>query len=489
MKFSIPESIKPYLKYLYAVIFAVIAGMLIAKKGIVIAAVFLIIPVVILYFAKFFENPKIGLWSAMVIAYIIPTFGRYAPFQAPLGLGVDFFLVMSLIVMLFKFWKKVDFTGAYNIVNFLMILWMAFIVLEIANPLAYSATAWFYAMRGIALYQLLIITLCFVLVRDRKDWYTFINLWMWFSLVAALWGFKQKLFGVDRFEQAWLDQGAATTHLLFGKLRIFGNFTDAGMYGAGMGHAAISAGILFLGPFSLRKRALYLTVALACAYAMLISGTRGAIAVPGAGGILYLIMIRNKRILIAGAAIMISVFSFLKFTTIGSGNYDIQRFRTALDSDDPSLNVRLQNREMLSIYLANKPIGTGVGTAGVWGERFSPGTWMASFPTDGLFTRIRAETGIVGHTIYVYSWLFILGYGIWRTWQYKDKERQYIAMASLSGYAGILAASYGNEVMTQMPEHFTTFIPLTFVFTMKYWNPDKDGDFDMPAEQKGNFFK
>jgi teichuronic acid biosynthesis protein TuaE len=489
MKFSIPESIQPYLKYLYAVIFAVIAGTLIAKKGIVIAAVFLIIPVVILYFAKFFENPKMGLWSAMVIAYIIPTFGRYAPFQAPLGLGVDFFLVMSLIVMLFKFWKKVDFTGAYNIVNFLMILWMAFIVLEIANPLAYSAAAWFYAMRGIALYQLLIITLCFVLVRDRKDWYTFINLWMWFSLVAALWGLKQKLFGVDRFEQAWLDQGAATTHLLFGKLRIFGNFTDAGMYGAGMGHAAISAGILFLGPFSLRKRAFYLTVALACAYAMLISGTRGALAVPGAGGILYLIMIRNKRILIAGATIMISVFSFLKFTTIGSGNYDIQRFRTALDSDDPSLNVRLQNREMLSIYLANKPIGTGVGTAGVWGERFSPGTWMASFPTDGLFTRIRAETGRVGHTIYVYSWLFILGYGIWRTWQYKDKERQYIAMASLSGYAGILAASYGNEVMTQMPEHFTTFIPLTFVFTMKYWNPDKDGDFDMPAEQKGNFFK
>tara|TARA_R110002050_G_scaffold30928_2_gene79114 strand:+ start:1801 stop:3270 length:1470 start_codon:yes stop_codon:yes gene_type:complete len=489
MKFSIPESIQPYLKYLYAVIFAVIAGVLIAKKGVVIAAVFLIIPVVILYFAKFFENPKIGLWSAMVIAYIIPTFGRYAPFQAPLGLGVDFFLVMSFIVMLFKYWKKVDFSGAYNIVNFLMILWMAFIVLELANPLAYSAAAWFYAMRGIALYQLLIITLCFVLVRDKKDWYTFINLWMWFSLVAAFWGLKQKLFGVDRFEQAWLDQGAATTHLLFGKLRIFGNFTDAGMYGAGMGHAAISAGILFLGPFSLRKRAFYLTVALACAYAMLISGTRGALAVPGAGGILYLIMIRNKRILIAGASIMISAFVFLKYTNIGSGNYDIQRFRTALDSDDPSLNVRLQNREMLSVYLANKPIGTGVGTAGVWGERFSPGTWMASFPTDGLFTRIRAETGRVGHTIYVYSWLFILGFGIWRTWQYKDKERQYIAMASLSGYAGILAASYGNEVMTQMPEHFTTFIPLTFVFTMKYWNPDKEGDFDMPEEQKKNFFK
>jgi hypothetical protein len=489
MKFSIPDQLEPYLKYIYGVLFGIIGGYLIATKGIVIAAVFVVIPIVIFFFAKFFENPKIGLWSAIIIAYTIPTFGRYAPFQAPLGLGVDFFLVMSLIIMVFKYWKKVDFSGAYNIVNFLMLFWMSYVVLEIANPLAHSVAAWFYAMRGIALYQLLIVTLCFVLVRSKKDWYTFLNFWLWFSFVAAMWGLKQKVFGVDRFEQAWLDQGAATTHLLFGKLRVFGNFTDAGMYGAGMGHTAISAGILFLGPFSTKRRAFYLLVALSCAYAMLISGTRGALAVPGAGGILYLIMIRNKRILIVGASVMISAFVFLKFTTIGSGNYDIQRFRTALDSDDPSLNVRLQNRAMLSIYLANKPIGAGVGTAGNWGERFSPGTWMASFPTDGLFTRIRAETGRIGHTIYVYSWLFILGYGIWRTWQYEDKERQYIGMAALSGYAGVLAASYGNEVMTQMPEQFTTFIPVTFVFTMKYWNPDKDGDFDMPEDQKKNFFK
>jgi hypothetical protein len=325
--------------------------------------------------------------------------------------------------------EKVDFSGAYNIVNFLMLLWIGYIVLELANPLAYSAAAWFYAMRGIALYQLLIITLCFVLVRDKKDWYTFLNIWMWASLVAALWGIRQKFFGVDRFEQAWLDQGAATTHLLFGKLRVFGNFTDAGMFGAGMGHAAISAAILFLGPYSLKRKVFLITVALLCTYAMLISGTRGALAVPGAGGILYLIMIRNKRILISGASVMIFAFVFLKFTNIGSGNYDIQRFRSALDTDDPSLNVRLVNRELLSVYLANKPFGTGVGTAGNWGERFSPGTWMAGFPTDGLFTRIRAETGRIGHTLYVYSWLFILVYGVWRTWQYKDKERQNIAMA------------------------------------------------------------
>jgi len=489
MNLRLPEKLEPYLKYLYALIFAVIGAFLIVKLGVVIAAVFIVIPIAIIFFAKFFENPKIGLWSAMFVAYILPSFGRYAPFNAPLGLAVDLFLVLSLVVMIFKYWKKVDFYGAFNVVNFLMILWMGYIILQLANPLAYSSAAWFYAMRGIALYQLLIITLCFVLVRDKKDWYTFLNFWMWASLIAALWGIRQKFFGVDRFEQAWLDQGAATTHVLFGKLRVFGNFTDAGMYGAGMGHAAISAAILFLGPYSLRRRIFFITVALLCTYAMLISGTRGALAVPGAGGILYLIMIRDKRILISGASVMIFAFVFLKFTTIGSGNYDIQRFRSALDTDDASLNVRLVNREMLSVYLSDKPFGTGVGTAGNWGERFSPGTWMANFPTDGLFTRIRAETGRVGHTLYVYSWLFILAYGVWRTWQYKDKERQNIAMAALSGYAGILAASYGNEVMTQMPEHFTTFVPLTFVFTMKYWNPDKGGDFDMPEEKKKDFFK
>ncbi len=483
------EKIQPFLKYLYALIFAVLGAHLIADKGVVIAGVFIAIPVALIFFAKFFENPKIGLWSAMLVAYAIPSFGRYAPFDAPLGLAVDSFLVLSLIVIILKKWQSTDFSGAYNVVNFLMILWMSFVILQLANPLAYSAAAWFYAMRGIALYQLLIITICFVLVRDKKDWYTFLNLWMYASIVSALWGLRQKFIGVDRFEQAWLNAGAETTHVLFGKLRIFGNFTDAGMYGAGMGHVAISAAVLFLGPYNLKRKLFFLTVALLCAYAMLISGTRGAIAVPGAGGILYLIMIRNKRMLIIGASVMVFAFSFLKFTNIGSGIYDIQRFRSALNTDDPSLNVRLINRELLSAYLSDKPIGTGVGTAGTWGKRFSPGTWMANFPTDGLFTRIRAETGRVGHTLYVYSWLFILAYGVWRTWQYKDKEKQNIAMAALAGYAGILAASYGNEVMTQMPEHFTTFIPLTFVFTMKYWNPDKDGEYELPDDQKKNFFK
>jgi hypothetical protein len=342
-------------------------------------------------------------------------------------------------------------------------------------------------MRGLALYQMLVVLICFVLFRDRKDLILFLRIWLLFSVIGALWGMKQKMFGLDAFETKWLMAGAFETHILFGKLRIFSYYTDAGIFGPAMGQLTIFCGILFLGPFSLRRRIIFIVISLLCLYGMLISGTRGALAVPGAGGILYLIMVRNKKLLITGASFMAALFIFLKFTSIGSGNGDIQRLRTALDPEDASLNVRIENRAMLKAYLSDKPLGTGVGSAGFWGQRFTPWTWMANFPTDGLYTRVRAETGIIGYTLYVYTWLFLLVYGVWQTWQYKNKEKQYLCMAALGSYAGVLAASYGNEILNQIPVNFTILVPLAFVFSMKYW--DEDGIYRLPEDRKYKIFK
>lgn len=63
------------------------------------------------------------------------------------------------------------------------------------------------------------------------------------------------------------------------------------------------------------------------------------------------------------------MFSF-KFTTIGNNNYQINRMRTAFDSDDASLNVRLQNQILFANYLKSRPIGGGVGHAGDRAQKF-----------------------------------------------------------------------------------------------------------------------
>lgn len=486
MPLEIPFKYRSYLKYLYALLFGIIGGMIMGKMGLAGAILMIALPIAIVFVYYFATNPKLGIYTAFFIAFIVPTAGRYLPVSIPLGLGVDIFLVLTLVFMLFKYWKRTDFDGWLHIYPLLMMVWMAFTIFQLANPMALSVPAWFYAMRGLSLYQMLIAIIGFVLFRDKKDFKMFVRFWIILSMVGAFWGLKQKFIGLDSLENAWLMAGPYVTHLLFGKLRIFSLYTDAGIYGPAMGSVTIFAGIMALGPWPMRKRILYGVVALFAFYGMLISGTRGALAVPGAGGILYLILIKNKRLLITGGSVMLFAFIFLKYTTIGSGNYDIQRFRTALDPNDASLNVRVENRKMLRAYLANKPLGTGIGSAGSWGERFTPWTWMANFPTDGLYTRVRAETGVIGYTLYVYSWLFLLAYGSYMCWQFKDKERQYYAMAILGNFAGILAASYGNEILIQMPVNFTVMVPLAFVFTMKYW--DEDGIYRLPKNRKSKIF-
>ncbi len=63
-------------------------------------------------------------------------------------------------------------------------------------------------------------------------------------------------------------------------------------------------------------------------------------------------------------------------------------------------------------------------------------------------------------------------------WKLKNKEYQTISMAFLAGYAGILMANYGNEVMTQFPISLVTFTGIAFIINMQYW--DENGVVQLP---------
>ena len=461
-------------KYIFVLLWAAVSGVLIAKSGFAAAIGILALPFALAFFYIFLKYPKTGIYSALVLSFMLPTFMRYVKGAIPFGLGVDILLVLTFLTIIFKYWRRTSFALSKNQAMLLMAVWMGYIVLELVNPLSPSFVAWFYVMRGFGLYQFLIMALAFTIFYKKKDFYQFLHLWMILSTIGALWAIKQKWFGVTAAEQAWLNAGAATTHILFGKLRIFSLYYDAGTYGVAMGQIVTIAGILLLGPYSLKRKAFYATVALFCFYGMILSGTRGALAVPGVGGILYLIMIRNTKIFVIGGTVLFLGFSFLKFTTIGNDNYDIKRLRSALDPEDASLNVRLVNRQRLTEYLRDKPFGGGLGTTGSWGQRFAPHTWLANFPPDGLYTAIRAETGLIGRNLYVGIWLFLLAKGVYLMWKLKKREHRTICMGLLAGYAGVLLANYGNPVMTQFPISLTTYLSVVFFMSAHRWSGEKD---------------
>lgn len=424
-----------------------------------------VVGIFFLYFI--FTFPKFGLYAVLILSFILPILGRYVPSGIPFGLAVDILLVLSILVLFIKEYKSLDVSRLKHPVFLLMSVWMLYIVFQIFNPLAYSFEAWFYSMRGIGLYQFLIFMILFLTFREKKDLKTFMYIWIAFSILGGLWAVKQSMFGVSAAEQRWLDEGGAVTHMLFGKLRIFSYYFDAGTFGAAMGQISLICGILALSTyFSKSKRILLGVLALFFFYGLLISGTRGAIAVPAVGGLVYLILTKNLRVLIPGLVVFGLAFSFLKFTTIGQSNYEINRLRTALDPENASLKTRTVNRERLTLYLQDKPFGGGLGTTGSWGNRFSPGTWLADFEPDGLYTRVRAETGLIGRNLYVGIWLVILFLGGRLVLKAPPGKNKVYGMAFIAGYAGILMANYGNSVMSQFPISTTTFISLYFVFAL-----------------------
>lgn len=352
------------------------------------------------------------------------------------------------------------------------LLWMAYNVAEIFNPEARSVTAWVYAVRGTALYMFLTVPLTLLYANTEKDLNRMIKIIFTLSILASFWGLRQYYIGLDFAENRWLDAGSRSTHVLFGNLRVFSFFSDAGQFGAGIAHSAMIALVLALGPFRVKQRLIFASCALLFFYLMIMSGTRGALMVPVAGSLAYLFASKNFKLMAIGLGALSLVFIFLKFTSIGNENYQIRRLRSALDPNDASLNVRLENKAKFSAYLKNRPFGGGIGTSGFWGQRFSPGTFLAETPNDSWFIKIWAEMGIVGLYLHIGILAFIGLMGLLRIWQVKDPRLRQKLLALFSGYVGIAAASLGNPLLGQMPTGIILYMSWAYLYLAPKLEPN-----------------
>jgi len=445
-------------------LFSIAAGFAIAKTGLVTGIGIMIFPFIFTILLLIFRYPVAGYFAVFVMNYFALGITRYLP--APLGLTIDGLLVLTYVAIFAKyFFSKVDWSPAKSDLTFLAAIWYLYALFQLVNPEAASRVAWFYAMRGVALYMVLTVPLVFLLLGNIKYLRIFLSLWGTFALMGVIKGMMQLYAGPDPWEQAWLDGGGALTHILFGKLRVFSFFSDAGQFGAHMGHTGSTFGILALLEKNRKRKLFYLTVSALALYGMLISGTRGAIAVPFGAGVLFVILSKKVKIITLGAIAGGLIIIFFKFTTIGNNNYEIRRMRTAFDKDNPSLQVRLENQRKLKSYLASRPFGGGIGSSGNWGQRFSPGRFLAETPTDSWYVMIWAEQGIIG----LFLHLFILFYVVIKSsflimFRLKDPEIRAIMSALVAGIFGIMLASYGNGVFGQMPTGIIIYTSMAFLF-------------------------
>ncbi|MEZ5070243.1 MAG: hypothetical protein R2751_04545 [Bacteroidales bacterium] len=433
----------------------------------------LLFPFVLLYVVYLFLRPQAGLVSILAVNYFAIGLARYVP--GPLGLALDGVLVLTWLSLVFsQFNRKVPWQNAARMMTLLAVVWFAYTLFQLFNPESVSRLAWFYAMRGVSLYMVLSIPLVFLLYNEPRHLAVFLRLLAWFTLAAVAKGLMQKFVGPDPWEDRWLDMGGGVTHRLPGGLRIFSFFADSATYGGSMGFSGVVFTILSLHESNRRQKFFYAGVAGAAFFALLISGTRGALAVPAAGFSMYLLLSRRFRLLLVGGTLMVSVYSVLKYTDIGGSVYEIRRIRTALDPNNPSLLVRKENRLLFKAYLADRPFGGGIGSAGNWGLRFSPGTFLAETPPDGWYIQVWAEQGIVGLSLYMALLLLILGKASYLgLFVLKTNFGRARALAFSSGMFGVMAASYSSSALGQMPNVILIYMGMAFVSLLPDWERDK----------------
>jgi len=425
-------------------------AVILAKLEIVGAGILLVVIFGGLYTYLLFQNPIIGFYTAIGLNFVLLGIGRYVK-GVPLGFGIDGIFVLTFLALFFsRFKERIDWSPANKDITILAVIWLGYCLFQIVNPEAQSISAWI-SGRGIGFYFFLFVVLTFMLINTHKKLDTFLYVWGVFSILASIKGMMQLFIGVDSAEQAWLNAGGAETHVLFGKLRVFSFFSDAGQFGANQGFSGVVAII-----YSMTKKGLskmfFIIVGVLGLYGMMISGTRGAISVPLIGFMTYFVLRKNIRILGVGALAIVCLFVFFKYTTIANGNDQIRRMRGAFDPNNKSLQVRKDNQKILKGYLASRPFGGGIGHAGDKAQRFLPNAFLSNVATDSWYVLIWAELGIVGLLFHLFVLIYVISKASYKVmFKIRDPITKLKMSALISGMAGVMVASYGNAVFGGMP--------------------------------------
>ncbi len=436
-------------------------AMLLSTGDSTIGAIAIAIPFIFGFIIIVFINPYYGILAYLNYSFFSNGLARYIP-NIQLGLGIDFILFLTTLSMLINI-KWESLAKLKQGVFFVTLIWFIYTVFLVVNPELGKIQSLIYGIRGISLYSIQVIPLVLLYLDSKKDFNNFLKILIIWSIISTLWGFKQIILGTDAFETKWLADGGNVTHILNGQLRAFSFYSDAGQFGATMAFVSFITFILGFGPYSKRRRFTFLAIAFFTFLGFSISGSRGPVFILIFGFLFYLILIKRFATLIYGLIIGIILFSFLKFTNIGSSNYQLFRIRTALDPKEASLMVRLKNQELIGNYLQNKPFGAGVGSTDVFGIRFYPGSILASLPTDSWFVSIWAQSGIVGLILHLFSLAYVLVVGFENIYRLKNADLRYKMIALYGGFVGIIIASLANPIFGQSPMGPIMYISMVYL--------------------------
>lgn len=431
------------------------------KVGIEIAILWSTLPIAFCFLLLIIKSPDWALLGVFIANYLIMGLTRYVTgIQG--GIVMDVFLLLTFALILFRGLEHpIRWKNAKHPFTALTSIWLIYCLILFFHPHT-SISTWSAGVRSLAVYSFIFPLLISLLFDEYKHLKTFLYLWSVLTLLAILKALSQKYIGFDTVEKNWLYVlGGAKTHVIYTGIRYFSFFTDAASFGSSMGLSMVVFSICSIYIRNKYLKFYFLLVALGAGYGLTISGTRAAMVIPFIGYFVYLLLSKQWKLLVPGFLVLFLVFAFFKFTYIGNSNMNIFRIRSAFNAtEDASFNLRKENQNKMWVFMQNKPFGIGIGKA----KRAEPGDYMYQLPTDTSLVYVWVETGVVGLSLFLSLFIFVLIKGTFDIFfRIKDKQLRGFLSAFIAGIAGMLVCSYGNEMLQQFPNGPIIYALMAFV--------------------------
>ena len=438
-------------------------------------AVICLSPLLVLFVMASFHYRMFVFWLLITINYFIQMKDLSLPF--PMSLPNEMLEILLIVLAIIDV-KNTHWERLGNVMLITLIVWCGFIMLEVLNDtcdIGIDIGSWYTGARMMA-FQLLYAFIVFSIYIDKPNiLIKYLYIWGAFALFAVFWVWKQQTYGFTHAEDVWLHTRASNTHILQAGtlIRYFSIYSDAASYGIGIAATAVAFIIFGITAKIKKYKYFFLVVGIACAWGMFPSGTRTAIACLLAGFIVYIFLSKSFKIAIP-FTILFSIFAFiLVFTTIGNGNQQIRRMRSAFDKSDASANVRTINQQAMKKYMKDAPWGIGVGIDRDNVPANNKFAFMSTVPPDSEYVFIWIHTGVIGITLFLICTFFMIVGACWIVFFIlKSPSLRGIGAGFCCAMVAMQLGGYGNGVLTQFPNGLVFYGGLSLVYVLPWIEKD-----------------
>ena len=435
-------------------------------------AIICALPILVLLVISAFHYGMLTFWALVIINYFLQ-WKNFPSTGIPTSMFNEMFEII-LIAMAIIDVKNTKFGRCNNIMLFALMIWCSFCTLEVLNDtcgIGIDVGGWYTSARMMA-FQLMYAFIVYSLyISNPKILTQYFYVWGALALFAIIWVWKQKTFGLTAAENAFLQGRGRTTHLLQAGtlIRYFSVYGDAANFGIGIASTAVAFIIFGITAKVKKLKIFFLIVGIAAVWGMFPSGTRTGIACLMAGFMVYIFLSKSIKIAVP-FTILFGFFVFiLAFTTIGNGNQQIRRMRSAFDKNDASANQRSINQEAMKKYMAEAPWGIGMNVGYQNVPANNKYTFMAKVPPDSEYVLIWIHTGIIGITIFLICTAVMIIGACWIVlFRLKSSSLRGIGAGFCCAMISQQLGGYGNQVLMQFPNCLVFYGGLTIVYILPH---------------------